>query len=60
MRIDWENFADRVVTVAALLPDDREVKLVDMNVEPLTDAHLRWADAVFSSAMIVHNGFVEG
>jgi radical SAM superfamily enzyme YgiQ (UPF0313 family) len=42
-----------LLTVASLLPSDYSVKLVDMNVEPLTDSQLSWADIVFVSAMIV-------
>ncbi|MEW5736204.1 MAG: B12-binding domain-containing radical SAM protein [Thermodesulfobacteriota bacterium] len=40
-------------TVAAWLPESCDVRLVDENVERLTDGHLAWADTVFVSAMIV-------
>jgi radical SAM superfamily enzyme YgiQ (UPF0313 family) len=43
-----------LLTVAAMLPHDWELRLVDMNVEPLQDADLLWADFVMISAMIVH------
>ena len=43
-----------LLTIAAMLPRDWELKLVDLNVSRLTDADLRWADYVFLSAMIVH------
>ncbi len=43
-----------LLTVAAMLPPDWELRLVDMNVAPLKDDDLRWADYVFLSAMIVH------
>ena len=43
-----------LLTVAALLPADWQVKLVDLNVNRLTDDDLRWADYVMLSAMIVH------
>jgi radical SAM superfamily enzyme YgiQ (UPF0313 family) len=42
-----------LVTVAATLPREWEVRLVDMNVAPLLDAHLRWADAVLVSGMLI-------
>lgn len=42
-----------LVTVAALFPDDWELKLVDLNIQALTEADVAWADAVFMSAMIV-------
>lgn len=43
-----------LLTVGAMLPREWSLALVDMNVRPVTDAELRWADAVFLSAMIVH------
>ncbi|MFZ5565129.1 MAG: B12-binding domain-containing radical SAM protein [Thermodesulfobacteriota bacterium] len=42
-----------LITVAALLPDTCDLKLVDMNIEPLTEADILWAEAVFVSAMII-------
>jgi radical SAM superfamily enzyme YgiQ (UPF0313 family) len=43
-----------LLTVAAMLPRDWELRLVDENVSRLKDADLRWADFVMISAMIVH------
>ena len=42
-----------LATVAALLPDDWGKKLVDMNVTPLKDADLQWADIAFIGAMSI-------
>src|SRR6516164_6711474 len=42
-----------LLTVAAMLPQRWERRLVDLNVEPLTRADLDWADIVFVTAMIV-------
>jgi radical SAM superfamily enzyme YgiQ (UPF0313 family) len=39
-------------TVAALLPSEWEIRLVDRNVEELDDAALDWADLVFTGGMI--------
>jgi radical SAM superfamily enzyme YgiQ (UPF0313 family) len=42
-----------LLTVAAMLPADDKVRLKDLNIETCSDDDLRWADAVFVSAMIV-------
>jgi len=43
-----------LVTVAGMFPRDTyTLRVVDMNVETLTDAHLAWADVVMTSTMIV-------
>ena len=48
-----------LLTVAAMLPPSWEKRLVDLNVRKLTDKHLRWADLVFISAMIVQRESVK-
>jgi radical SAM superfamily enzyme YgiQ (UPF0313 family) len=42
-----------LVTVAAILPQEWEFKLVDRNVRQITEAEWAWADLVIMSAMIV-------
>lgn len=42
-----------LVTVAAILPQAWEFKLVDRNIRPVTEAEWQWADLVILSAMIV-------
>jgi len=42
-----------LLTVAAHLPRDWDVRLCDMNVRPLADADVAWADVVFLSGMLV-------
>ncbi len=42
-----------LLTVAGLFPKDYCLKVTDMNVAPLLDEDLEWADVVFTSTMIV-------
>ena len=42
-----------LLTLANMFPTDYTLRLVDMNVRPLTDADLAWADLVCTSTMIV-------
>ncbi|MGQ9687565.1 MAG: B12-binding domain-containing radical SAM protein [Desulfobaccales bacterium] len=42
-----------LITVAALLPPDWELRLVDVNTKPLTGADWDWAEVVLFSAMAV-------
>jgi radical SAM superfamily enzyme YgiQ (UPF0313 family) len=48
-----------LLTIAAMLPEDWELKLVDLNTGRLRDEHLRWADYVMVSAMLVQKQSVE-
>jgi radical SAM superfamily enzyme YgiQ (UPF0313 family) len=41
-----------LITVAALLPSDWEARLVDCNVEQLSDDDLGWADIVMTGGML--------
>jgi len=45
-----------LLTVAALLPAEWEKRLVDLNLRPLTQRDLRWADYVFLTGMSVQAG----
>ncbi|TVQ42730.1 MAG: DUF4070 domain-containing protein [Gloeocapsa sp. DLM2.Bin57] len=42
-----------LITVAGILPQDWEFKLVDRNIRSVTEAEWQWADIVIFSAMIV-------
>jgi len=42
-----------LLTVAAMLPDEFHRRVVDVNVEGLTDADLAWADCAFIGAMAI-------
>jgi radical SAM superfamily enzyme YgiQ (UPF0313 family) len=48
-----------LLTIAAMLPEAWEKKLVDMNVKRLDDEDIRWADLVFLSAMSVQKESVK-
>jgi radical SAM superfamily enzyme YgiQ (UPF0313 family) len=42
-----------LLTVAAMLPDEWNKRLVDMNTDKLTNKDIAWADYAFVSAMVV-------
>lgn len=42
-----------LLTVAAMLPEDWELRLVDMTTTKLHDKDIRWADYVFITAMLI-------
>lgn len=49
-----------LITVAAMLPNDWEVKLLDLNISKLSIDYIQWADYVFISGMNVQkDSFVE-
>lgn len=48
-----------LLTIAAMLPRQWELRLVDSNVRRLADADLQWADYVLLSAMLVHRDSVQ-
>jgi radical SAM superfamily enzyme YgiQ (UPF0313 family) len=41
-----------LMTVAALLPKQWEIKLIDANIEPLLDQYFEWADIVCIGGML--------
>jgi radical SAM superfamily enzyme YgiQ (UPF0313 family) len=48
-----------LITVASLLPDKWNKKLIDLNVSRLTDRDILWADYVFISAISVQMASVD-
>src|SRR5512135_455843 len=48
-----------LLTVAAMLPDGWGRRLVDLNVQSLTQADLEWADLAFVSAMVVQRRYAQ-
>lgn len=42
-----------LLTIASFLPEDWEIKLIDMNVQKLKDEEIYWSDYVFISSMLI-------
>ncbi len=47
-----------LVTVAAMLPRDWSLELVDLNIESLSDGQIGWADYVFVTGMLIHESSI--
>jgi radical SAM superfamily enzyme YgiQ (UPF0313 family) len=45
-----------LITVAALLPESWDVRLIDRNIETLRDSDLEWADMVMTGGMLPQQG----
>lgn len=48
-----------LITVAALLPSDWKIKLVDLNVRKVKESEWSWADMIFISAMAIQRSSVD-
>ena len=48
-----------LLTVAAMLPKDWEIRLLDMTTATLRDQDIRWADYVFVTAMLIQQQSVD-
>src|SRR5712675_1696161 len=45
-----------LATLAAHLPESWDLRILDLNVAPLHDADLGWADVLLVTGMLVHKG----
>ena len=48
-----------LLTIAAMLPEEWDKRVVDLNVRPVEDQEIQWADFVFLSAMNVQEASVK-
>jgi radical SAM superfamily enzyme YgiQ (UPF0313 family) len=48
-----------LLTVAALLPGDWEIRVVDLNVDALHDDDLRWADVVLTGGLLIQTESIQ-
>lgn len=48
-----------LLTVASMLPKSFEKKLIDLNTTRLRDCHLKWADMVFVTGMVIQKKSVD-
>lgn len=48
-----------LLTVASLLPENWDKKLIDLNTDKLEEKDIRWADLVFVSAMVIQKKSVK-
>lgn len=48
-----------LLTVAGMLPEDYEVRIIDLNVQPLDDSDLGWADIVLTGGMMIQRPSVQ-
>lgn len=47
-----------MITLAALLPQEWEIRLIDMNTSKLHDADIDWADLVFTGGMLPQQPYI--
>src|SRR5262245_37548199 len=47
-----------ILLIAAYLPEEWDVRFVDENIQPASDADFAWADAVFISGMHVQHAHI--
>ncbi len=48
-----------LLTIAGMLPDEYNIKILDENVEELKDEHISQSDVVLTSSMVIHKNSLE-